>query len=190
MRYKPDQKAKTKAAVLQAGARVLRKHGFHGIGMDGLADAAGVTSGALYSNFSNKEAILKAVIQECLGEPFVSTEAGTSEERGEKLKEWLTAYISDYHRRNPEAGCVMPTLSADVARASKSVRQTYDARMEVLLQKVMSALGGDVADRKRRAWSIITIMVGAISVARAMPDGDNSESIIQAASETALGLIG
>jgi TetR/AcrR family transcriptional repressor of nem operon len=190
MRYKADQKAKAKVAILQTGAQVLRKRGFNGIGMDGLAAAAGVTSGALYSNFANKEAILEGVIETCLGEPFIDTEAGTSAGRREKLREWLAVYLSDYHRRNPEVGCVMPTLSADVARASDSVRQTYDVRMEVLLHKMMSVVDGGTEDRKRRAWSIIALMVGAVSVASAMPDGDNAESVLRAALETASALIG
>ncbi len=48
MRYPPDQKAKAKEAILQAGAEALRTNGFNGIGVDGLAAAAGVTSGAFY----------------------------------------------------------------------------------------------------------------------------------------------
>ena len=36
--------------------------GFNGIGVDGLAAAAVVTSGAFYSNFANKEAMLEAVV--------------------------------------------------------------------------------------------------------------------------------
>ena len=58
MRYPSDQKAKAKQAILQAGARALRTNGFNGIGVDGVAASAGVTSGAFYSNFSNKEALV------------------------------------------------------------------------------------------------------------------------------------
>ena len=62
MRYPPDQKTKAREAILQAGAPALRTNGFNGIGVDGLAAAAGVTSGAFYSNFPNKEALLESVI--------------------------------------------------------------------------------------------------------------------------------
>jgi AcrR family transcriptional regulator len=65
MRYPADQKAKAREAILQAGAKALRTNGFNGIGVDGLAAAASVTSGAFYSNFSNKEthsSTLKTVV--------------------------------------------------------------------------------------------------------------------------------
>jgi len=89
MRYPPDQKARAKQAILQAGARALRTSGFKGIGVDGLAASAGVMSGAFDSNFSNKEALLEEVIETCLGEPFIDSESGSLAERQDRLKEWL-----------------------------------------------------------------------------------------------------
>ena len=41
MRYPPDQKARARDALLRAGARSLKTSGFNGIGVDGLAAAAG-----------------------------------------------------------------------------------------------------------------------------------------------------
>ena len=69
MRYKPDQKARAREALVQAGARSLKSAGFNGIGVDGLAASAGVTSGAFYSNFPNKEAMLEAVIDDLSTSP-------------------------------------------------------------------------------------------------------------------------
>jgi TetR/AcrR family transcriptional repressor of nem operon len=189
MRYPPDQKAKAKEAILQAGAQALRTNGFNGIGVDGLAAAAGVTSGAFYSNFPNKEALLKGVIEACLGKSFIDS-TGSIAKRRELLRKWLTEYISAYHRENPAVGCVMPTLSADVARASPAVRETYRLKMTELIRKVSTVLGGAEADRERRAWSIVAMMVGAIGIARAMPDGEEANRAIEHALETAVSLIG
>lgn len=189
MRYPPDQKTKAREAILQAGARALRTNGFNGIGIDGLAGAAGVTSGAFYSNFSNKEELLESVIESCLGEPFINADAGNLAERQKLLREWLAMYISAEHRKNPESGCVMPALSADVARASLKVRRTYQRKMLELVQKMTSVVGGPAADRERRAWSIIAIMVGAIGISRAMPDGEAANQAIESALQTAISLI-
>ena len=96
MRYPPDQKARAKQAILQAGARALRTSGFKGIGVDGLAASAGVMSGAFDSNFSNKEALLEEVIETCLGEPFIDSESGSLAKRQDRLKEWCNVqrYVS------------------------------------------------------------------------------------------------
>jgi TetR/AcrR family transcriptional regulator, transcriptional repressor for nem operon len=189
VRYPPEQKAKAKEAILRAGAQALRVNGFNGIGVDGLAAAAGVTSGAFYSNFPSKEALLDGVIEACLGKPFIDS-TGSVTERRALLRQWLHEYISAYHRENPDVGCVMPTLSADVARASPVVRETYQLKMTELIQKISTVLGGPETDRERRAWSIVAIMVGAIGIARAMSDREDANRAIEHALETASLLIG
>ncbi|OBI12576.1 hypothetical protein A5712_07170 [Mycobacterium sp. E2327] len=188
MRYPADQKVKARAALLRAGTRSMKVAGFNGIGVDGLAAAADVTSGAFYSNFANKEAMLEAIIEAAVGEPFLSdTESGSKTERRSKLKSFLAEYLSTYHVENPGDGCVMPTLSADVARAGVSTREAYEHKITALAQRVADVLDG--ADRERRAWSVVALMVGAVSISRAMADPATQADVIDAASETADRLI-
>jgi TetR/AcrR family transcriptional regulator, transcriptional repressor for nem operon len=188
VRYPPDQKAKAKQAILDAGANALRKKGFHGIGVDGLAAAAGVTSGAFYSNFSGKEELLKDVIETCLGNPFIDADAGSLAERRARLKDYLRMYISRQHRDDPAAGCVVPTLSADVSRSSASVRKAYQRSMKEFIRKLSKVLAGAPADREKKAWTIMAMMVGAVLVAQALPPGKEAEKIIEAALERAIAI--
>lgn len=189
MRYPSDQKARAKEAILQAGAKALRTNGFNGIGVDGIAASAGVTSGAFYSNFSNKEALLQAVIETCVGEPFIDSESGSLAERQARLKEWLAMYISAAHRADPASGCVMPTLSADVARANPKIRATYRRKMLALVSRMSNVLGVAGPDREKRAWSIVAMMVGAIAISRAMPDGEEPDRVLDSALQSAIALI-
>lgn len=190
MRYPSDQKAKAKKAILRAGAEELRIKGFNGIGVDGLAAAAGVTSGAFYSNFSNKEALLESVMEAFLGEPFVSSHAENPAEQRKLLREWLASYLSLYHRNNPGPGCVMPALSADVARADPAVRDAYQHKILELVRKIAGCLAGPESDRARRAWSIVSVMVGAVAIARAMPDEKEATRALNSALRTATSLVG
>ena len=189
MRYPSDQKARAKDAILQAGAKALRTNGFNGIGVDGLAASAGVTSGAFYSNFSNKEALLEEVIETCLGDPFIDSDSGSLAERQERLKEWLAMYISAHHRADPASGCVMPTLSADVARSNPKIRATYKRKMLALVHKMSNVLDVAGPDREQRAWSIVATMIGAIAISRAMPDGEEADRALDSALQTAIALI-
>jgi TetR/AcrR family transcriptional regulator, transcriptional repressor for nem operon len=175
MRYPPDQKAKARKALVDSGARSLKTCGFNGIGVDALAAAAGATSGALYSNFPNKEALLEAVIDACVGEPFLAeTESGTRAEQRAKLDRLLDDYISTHHSANPAEGCAMPALSADVSRAQPAVKQVYEHKLTALVERIADLLDGDPSDRTRRAWSTVAMMVGAIVISRGMPDGSES----------------
>jgi AcrR family transcriptional regulator len=162
-------------ALLRAGARSLKTSGFNGIGVDGLAAAAGVTSGAFYSNFPSKEAILEAVIDAGLGEPFLTdTDSATPTEGRARLIELVEDYISADHSLDPGEGCVMPALSADVARAQPQVKDAYQRKMTALVDRIAGVLDGDEADRRRRAWSIVALMVGSILISRGIPEHSES----------------
>ena len=191
MRYPPDQKAKARAALLQAGARSLKRSGFNGIGVNDLAASAGVTSGGFYSNFANKEAMFAAVIDAFVGEPLISeADPATASEGRSRLEAFLDDYISIQHSADPAAGCPVPALSADVSRAQPSVKEAYERKVAAFAERIASLLDGDPSDRERRAWSILALMVGAITLSRAMPEqSEFRTAALQAARQTALGLI-
>ena len=171
MRYSPDHKAKAREALLRAGARSLKTSGFNGTGVDGLAAAAGVTSGAFYSNFPSKEAMLEAVIDAGVGEPFLSdTDSATRAEGRARLISFVRDYISADHSMDAAEGCVIPALSADVSRSQPPVKDAYARKMTALIERIAGLLDGDASDRSQRAWSIIALMVGAIVISRGIPE--------------------
>ena len=190
MRYPPEKRAGTRDAILKAAACELREGGFSGVGVDRLSAAAGVTSGAFYSHFSSKEDVLAAVIDANLGRPFVDPGDGDLTIRRELLRAYLGRYISLEHRNNPGQGCVIPTLSADVARSGEAIRKIYQQRMTELIGKIASLMKGAPAAREKKAWSLLSMMVGAMLIARAMPDKDQAAKAIDAALESALESVG
>ena len=192
MRYPVEHKAKAREALLKAGARALKTSGFNGIGVDGLAAAAGVTSGAFYSNFPSKEAMLQAVIDaQGVGEPFLSdTDSATLAEGRVQLISFLEDYISAHHSADPAEGCVMPALSADVSRAQPPVKDAYQRKVTALVDRIAGLLDGEASDRNRRAWSIVALMVGSIVISRGMPEQSETRTApLDSALSTASALI-
>jgi TetR/AcrR family transcriptional regulator, transcriptional repressor for nem operon len=57
----------TRARLLQAASREIYRSGFQSASLDTILSAAGVTKGALYYHFKNKEALGYAVIEEIIG---------------------------------------------------------------------------------------------------------------------------
>jgi len=51
-----------RAEILQTASELFSRHGFHGVSMDELGAAAGVSGPALYRYFPGKEAILSAML--------------------------------------------------------------------------------------------------------------------------------
>jgi AcrR family transcriptional regulator len=190
MRYPPDHKAKAREALLQAGMRSMKTAGFNGIGVDGLAAEAGVTSGAFYSNFRNKEAMLEAIIDTAVAEPFLSdTETASKAEVRRQLRKLLDVYLADEHVANSADGCPMPALCADVARAGMPTREAYERKITAWAHRIADCLDGVRSDRERRAWGILSLMVGAITISRAMSDPAMQTEVVSAARRTAERLV-
>jgi len=70
-------------------------------------------------------------------------------------------------------------LRSNTQAANQGFRRrtsAYERKISTLAQRFASLLGGDPADRGRRAWSIVALMVGGIAISRGMIDGSESRA--------------
>ena len=72
-----EKRAQTRAALLDAAERLWAKHGIRGASLDEIAAQAGMTKGAVYSNFTGKTDLILALLDRYthieLGPPASST---------------------------------------------------------------------------------------------------------------------
>jgi AcrR family transcriptional regulator len=59
-----ERRAETRTALLEAAGRVFVERGFHGASVEAIAEEAGYTRGAFYSNFASKEDLFAELLQE------------------------------------------------------------------------------------------------------------------------------
>jgi AcrR family transcriptional regulator len=82
-----EKKARTRAQLIDAAATVFARRGFVAASLDEVAEEAGLTKGAVYSNFGSKEELFQAVIEDRINEPMkhaadvIDTSTGTTEEQ-------------------------------------------------------------------------------------------------------------
>ena len=92
MRYSREHKEQARQRLVEGGARLAKKRGFTAAGVDDLAAASGVTSGAVYKHFGGKSELLAAIIEAELARSaalFASVPVGDVA----KLDKALAAYI-------------------------------------------------------------------------------------------------
>jgi AcrR family transcriptional regulator len=98
-----QKRAETRGRLLAAAAKVFATKGFHGASVDGIAEEAGFTTGALYYNFGGKEDLFLALFEE-----HVAERVGAYSEafgRGHTLEEQARRGADDwiaYIGRSPE----------------------------------------------------------------------------------------
>lgn len=171
MRYGPGHKEEARAKILDAVGRGFRRMGFGGIGVDGLAKEAGVTSGAFYGHFPSKAEAFKAAAVAGLVELREAIEAL----RAEHGTAWLDRFIDFYMsaKRTCELGesCALQSLTPEVARADAETRAAYEAELLRVIDTVAEGLPqGTLPVRRKLAWVIMSMLSGGVTLARASDD--------------------
>jgi AcrR family transcriptional regulator len=83
-----ERREQTRAALLDAAERLWAERGIHGVSLDEIAGTAGLTKGAVYSNFTGKTDLLLALLdrhtQRDHGVDLCEELSGTGEDRLER----------------------------------------------------------------------------------------------------------
>jgi TetR/AcrR family transcriptional regulator, transcriptional repressor for nem operon len=186
---KGRKKQETRALVLEAAERGFKQHGYAGVGVDGIAREAGVTSGAFYAHFGSKT----GAFQEALEAGLDATLARLPEFRREHGETWPAAFADYYlgasHRADLACGCAMAALTGEVMRGTDESRVTYQERMQRIAGIVAGGLAGE-SDAEARAWGFLSILIGGLTVIRAMPDGAQADAVAGNVRQMALAIAG
>ena len=80
-----QRRQQTRDRLLDAAGQVFARRGFHAATVDEVADAAGYTKGAVYSNFANKDELFLALLDQRLAAQLQQVEALYAIESSEEL---------------------------------------------------------------------------------------------------------
>lgn len=191
MRYTPEQKEETKKKILEAAGESFRSHGYAGVGVDGLAKHAGVTSGAFYSNFKSKKEAFDAALSFGLDEVITALPKFQQDNGSDWIKAFAQYYLSKSHRKDLACGCAMATLTSEVVRADTKAHTVYENKMLKIVDLIADGLSGGSEDEKLvRAWSFLSILIGGINVVRALKTASVSDDIAMMLEESAINAAG
>ena len=85
----------------------------------------------------------------------------------------------------------MTTLSPEVVRAGPGMHAAYEAKMKKIAALVADGLdGGSAEDRTARAWAILGILIGGLTMARAVKTRKVSDEIASSIRSAALHVAG
>lgn len=174
MRYSKDHKDAARQRLIELGGSHAKKHGFGESGMAALAASAGVTTGALYKHFDGKADLFTALItaeMQRTAQMYAAVEPG--DEVG--VARMLAGYLSLPHVRHPEQGCPLPSLTPEVARADEASKAAFQAAL-LDIHASLRRLTSTPED----AWTLMAQNVGAVMLARAIPEESLQREILGA----------
>lgn len=181
MRYDPDQKEATRKRILEAAHKGFRRKGFDGAGVDGLASEAGVTSGAFYKHFGSKAQAFRESVALSVGEFQAAVELFQKEHGNAWLDEFAKFYLGEKRCAKLDESCGLQSLTPEVARSDAATRSTFQIELEKAAKAFAGGLpASEIHGDANRAWAIIALLIGGVTLARAVRDPALADEIANA----------
>jgi TetR/AcrR family transcriptional regulator, transcriptional repressor for nem operon len=180
MRYDANHKATTHRKIVRNASRQLRAKGLNGPAVTTLMKASGLTHGGFYRHFGSRDDLLVEAIEESLQELCDKLVASAeSAKSGEGWKAMVKTYLSIELCDRAEEGCPIAALAPDMARTRPGLKQRIARAILKLRQGIMPFMPGRNMDEKAANFlAIFSSMVGAVAIARTMPDAGVRQRIL------------
>ena len=180
MRYDANHKATTHRKIVRNASRQLRAKGLNGPAVTTLMKASGLTHGGFYRHFGSRDDLLVEAIEESLQELCDKLVASAeSAKSGEGWKAMVKTYLSIELCDRAEEGCPIAALAPDMARTRPGQKQRIARAILKLRQGIMPFMPGRNMDEKAANFlAIFSSMVGAVAIARTMPDAAVRQRIL------------
>lgn len=180
MRYATDHKANTRARLIDRAGALAKQRGFAATGVDALVASAGLTAGAFYAHFGSKTELLGALVEAEMGRSLDRFDLDSPQ----SLAAGIASYLSHGHVEHPERGCILPALTAEIARSDDATRAQFERHLVELEQRLAASAGGDAG-----AWSLLAQVVGGVLLARAVRTRETRQQILAGVRHAAIGAL-
>jgi AcrR family transcriptional regulator len=146
----PRPRPSRRAALLDAAARLFDERGYHGTSIRDIAEATGVTPGAIYSHHASKARLLLAVYEEGIRRIVDGVEAGVARASTPRarLVAAAEAHLETLLDGSAYASVVVRVLPRDVPEAEEELVRLRDG-YERHFARLIDALPGMEARRRR-----------------------------------------
>ncbi len=189
MSLQPRKREASRRRIVEAAGQAFRKNGLAGIGVDGLAKGAELTSGAFYFHFKSKMEVFVASLEHALED----LRTGIAYFQQENPEHWLSGFAAYYlgFKRTCDLteGCSLPVLTPEVERAGHDAQQVFQAKLAEIIDLVAGGLTADGSSSRRdRSIVLLALLSGGVNLARAVEDKALSEEIAAAVLKAAQAL--
>jgi TetR/AcrR family transcriptional repressor of nem operon len=183
MRYRPEHKAQVHERIVKDASRRVRAEGLSGAAVAAVMLDTGLTHGGFYKHFESKDALLLESLSEAFRD-FGDTLANVAEQSNTKpgWKAVVKTYLSLEFCNHVERGCPLTALAPELARADQTMRMRVLPQLVAYKDRMLPFMPGRrAADKERAFFSIFPTMIGAIEIARMLPEPAMREKVLASA---------
>lgn len=183
MRYQPGHKAEIHRKIVKDASERVRAEGLNGAAVSTVMRDAGLTHGGFYKHFASKDGLLIESLKEGFRE-IIDTLVHAADESppGEAWKEIVKTYLRPEMCERPEHGCPLAALAPELARVDRRMKPQIVAELVNYKNRMVPLMPGRrTIDKERAFFAIFSTMVGAIEIARLLPDPAIQEKVLGSA---------
>lgn len=185
MRYRPEHKAEVHQKIVKDASRRLRAEGLGGAAVVAVMRDTGLTHGGFYKHFESKDNLLLESLHEAFREIGDTLTAAAKQSQPDAAwKAIVKTYLSLEYCDHAERGCPLTALAPEMARGDKRMRgQTFAELVNYKDRMIPFMPGRRSADKQRAFFVIFSTMVGAVEIARMLPDHAAQEMVLASTRE-------
>ena len=188
MRYRPEHKGEIHQKIVKDASRRVRSEGIAGAAVSAVMRDAGLTHGGFYKHFESKDELLMESVKEAFEE--IADRLVHVGEQAPPETAWkaiVKTYLSLEYCDHVELGCPLPALAPELARADKAMKPQIFEELKKYRSRMLPFMPGQrTADKERAFFSIFSTMVGAIEIARMLPEPVMREKVLASARDLLL----
>ncbi|HWF39509.1 MAG TPA: TetR/AcrR family transcriptional regulator [Candidatus Acidoferrales bacterium] len=189
MRYQPEHKAEVHRKIVKDASRRVRAEGLNGATVAAVMRDTGLTHGGFYKHFGSKDDLLLESLRKAFGEmEDILVHVAEQSPPGEAWKAIVKTYLRPEHCEHPERGCPVAALAPELARADKRMKPQIVAELVNYKSRMAPFMPGRrTVDKERAFFAIFSTMIGAVEIARMLPDPAMREKVLGSARDFLLG---
>jgi TetR/AcrR family transcriptional repressor of nem operon len=188
MRYPPEHKTEVRQRIVKDASRRVRAEGISGAAVSAVMRDAGLTHGGFYKHFESKGELLMESVSEAFQE--IADRLAEAGERARPEAAWkaiVETYLSLEYCDHVEYGCPLTALAPELARTDEAMKPRIFEELKKYRSRMLPYLPGlQTADKERAFFSIFSTMVGAIEIARLLPEPRMREKVLESAKDMLL----
>jgi len=183
MRYRPEHKIEIHQKIVKDASRRVRAEGLNGAAVAAVMRDTGLTHGGFYKHFEDKDDLLVQSLREAFREiKETLVRAAEQAPSGEAWKAIVKTYLRPEMCDRPEHGCPLAALSPELARADERMKPQIVAELVNYRNRMVPFMPGRrTVDKERAFFAIFSTMIGAIEIARMIPDPATREIVLASA---------
>ena len=178
MGHSQAEKAASRERILEAATRQIGERGLDSISISEIMKSARLTKGAFYAHFDSRDAMLAEAVERVMEKGQNKVAILFSNNRKPTLEQLVGIWLHPEHIKNPTDGCGICSLAGEARYAGPRVQQVIAEQFQKSVEQFEQVLGGNSPSIKDQARAILTAIVGAVNIARAVGDPDLACNVV------------